>query len=375
MKKILLATGIFYPDIGGPAIHARRIADEIVKRGAQVRIIAYGGTLPAGTVTLPYQVIRIPCALLAPIRWLFYTIVVFYHALWADTVYAFDLSAAGVPAALAVTLTGKRFFIRIGGDPIWERVVERGKRFIPLNEYYVRGYYRVDHPFLFHLIRFVLSRADAVIICLEMFSDFYARYFNVSTEHISVIPNPLPVIPYKSKTLPPSPLILYAGRFVAYKNLPLVLRVFTRVHAAHPESRLMLIGGGPEFETVLKSVKELNLGNAARILPAVPHEQLEQFQREASIALAPALTEFNPNFALESLSFGIPVLISRGNGLTVRLPEECLFDPTNEDEMFERWNALLDPQVYARVAAESVQAIPNHTWADVTAAHARLLGV
>ena len=356
-------------------MHTRHIADEIIKRGAQVRVVTYGGALPSGTILLPYPVTRISLALPAPLRWFLYTLVVMRYAFWADVVYAFDPSAAGIPAACAASFTTRKFFIRIGGDLIWERVAEKKERFLPLNEYYKRNYHRADRPFLYHLIHFVLSRADSVIVPTQILADLYARYFAVPVKRIHLIPNPIPQIPREVRTLPYHPLTLYAGRFVAYKNLPFVLRVFARIHKIHPESRLLLRGNGPKYQRVMDAAATLGLGDAIQILPAVAHEKLEHLQKQASIALAPALTEFNPNFALEALAYGTPVLVSRENGLTVRLPEECLFDSTNEDEMFERWNALLDPSVYARVAAESARAIPNHMWTDVTTAHARLLGI
>ena len=40
--RILVATGIYPPDIGGPAKYAKKIADEFALRGISVRVISYG---------------------------------------------------------------------------------------------------------------------------------------------------------------------------------------------------------------------------------------------------------------------------------------------------------------------------------------------
>ncbi len=40
--KILLATGIYPPDIGGPATYVRHLAQELTKRGTEVTVVTYG---------------------------------------------------------------------------------------------------------------------------------------------------------------------------------------------------------------------------------------------------------------------------------------------------------------------------------------------
>ena len=43
--KILIATGIYPPDIGGPATYSKLLKEELSKRGLKVDILTYG---PAG---------------------------------------------------------------------------------------------------------------------------------------------------------------------------------------------------------------------------------------------------------------------------------------------------------------------------------------
>ncbi len=58
--KIVLATGIFYPDVGGPAIHVRKIAEALVQDGFQPVVVSYGDY--SGPEEFPFKVVRISIA-------------------------------------------------------------------------------------------------------------------------------------------------------------------------------------------------------------------------------------------------------------------------------------------------------------------------
>ena len=76
---------------------------------------------------------------------------------------------------------------------------------------------------------------------------------------------------------------------------------------------------------------------------------------------------------MEALSFGKPALISRGNGLSVSLPEEFLFDPFDQNELERKIEQLFDSENYKN-AVLKVKAIPmNQSWQDVTNAHLNLI--
>src|SRR3989344_6795637 len=144
--RILLAAGIFFPDIGGPAIHVRKIAERLVKEGFDVQVVAYGDD-PSQT-RFDFQVTRISRKWPKALQWLFYLALVVRYSAFAKLVYAFDPTAAGVPARIGAFLFNKPFLIRVGGDPIWEREAEIGKRLMPMNNYYEQGLYLTDKPLL-----------------------------------------------------------------------------------------------------------------------------------------------------------------------------------------------------------------------------------
>ncbi|MBX4192602.1 hypothetical protein KW798_03930, partial [Candidatus Parcubacteria bacterium] len=106
-KKILIATPLYPPESGGPATYAKLIEKELTARGFVVQV------LPFSTVAhLPFGV-----------RHVVYFFKVLFSAAW--TVYALDPVSVGFPAALASSMVGKKFLLRVPGDYAWEQGQQR----------------------------------------------------------------------------------------------------------------------------------------------------------------------------------------------------------------------------------------------------------
>ena len=353
--KILLAAGVFFPDVGGPAIHVRKIAERLALEGFKVQVVAYGDN-PNNT-DLGFPVLRVSRKQPKILQWLKYSFAILRHSLNSDILYGFDPTAAGIPPALMALFLRKPYILRIGGDPIWEREAEMGRRLMPLSSYYNQKLYKKDNPFLYFIIKAILKIPRTVVVYNQNFKDFYIKYFDISPEKIMIIKNPAFKRESASLELPSEPAVLFAGRFVAYKNLEMVVKAFKNVGTG----RLVLIGSGPE-EHKLHS-------QGVEILKPMPQEKLFEHIKDSAICIGPALSEFNPNFILEALSFGKPVILSRGHGLSVDLPEEFLFDPLDQKELENKLRALLEPGNY-RKAVEKVGSLAlNQSWEDVTSAH------
>ena len=365
--KIILATGIFYPDVGGPAIHVRKIAEALVEKGHRPVVLAYGDY--DGQDAFNFEVRRVSRKLPSWRRWLKYLWLVFVNSFGAEAIYAFNLSTAGLPVFIAGKLLRKKILIRVPGDPIWERVVESGKRFVTIQEYYEQGLYRRDRLLVFKAIRFILPRFDAIVFYSSMLRDLYEKYYGAPSAKIQIIANPVSKRNGHDITPPIEPTILFAGRFVAYKNLEMVIRTFDKVREEFGKGRLVLIGDGPDKEKLARLAKELPSEKSIQMLPKMNQEKLFEYIRSATLGIGPALTEFNPNFILECLSFGTPVLLSRGNGLTVALPEEFLFDPKNGNELKAKMTQFFDEEFNRRARARVTDLPLNQTWEKVIQAH------
>jgi glycosyltransferase involved in cell wall biosynthesis len=369
--KIVLVAPLFYPDVGGPATHVRKIADFISQKGHQVIVIAYGENV--SDQSLGYRVVRVSRTYPSPVRWGAYLLHVLRHVFGADLVYTFDLTAAGLPAALSATLLRKPFFIRIGGDPIWERVVEHHKRFIPLNAYYAQGLHLVDAPVLYQLIRWVVGRADRIITYNQSFQDFYCQYFGADRAHMSIIKNPVFSREHVVRIeLPEPPTILFAGRFVSYKNLEMVIRAIKKINLIRPV-RLLLVGKGPDEMVLRDLVRTLDMSDRVEFKPSVAQSELFELIQQSAVSIGPAISEFNPNFILESLSLGTPVLLAQDNGLSVTVPSTMTFDPLNQKDFEDKILALLTGEGYRRAVADMSRIDLNWSWEQVLAEHEKLV--
>lgn len=55
-------------------------------------------------------------------------------------------------------------------------------------------------------------------------------------------------------------------RFTAYKNIPMLVDVFSRLNAIYPELRLLVVGSGQEYKQILKAIHRVNLSDCVTIL-------------------------------------------------------------------------------------------------------------
>ena len=166
---------------------------------------------------------------------------------------------------------------------------------------------------------------------------------------------------------------MFAGRFVVYKNLEMVIKVFDKVRQRFGQGKLILIGDGPDKEKLVELIKTLSSAGHIQIMSKMGQEKLFEYIQSSTFGIGPALTEFNPNFILECLSFGKPVLLSRGNGLTAQLPEEFLFDPKSAQELERKMSQFFDEE-FCKKARETIAGLNlNQTWESVINAHIGLL--
>ncbi len=96
------------------------------------------------------------------------------------------------------------------------------------------------------------------------------------------------------------------------KNLPLLQQAFAKVHAAHPELRLVIVGSGVELESLQENAGRLGIGDAIDFVPAT--RDVPEWLRKIDIFVLPSYSEAFSNSLLEAMACGCAVVGSRVGG-------------------------------------------------------------
>ncbi len=116
------------------------------------------------------------------------------------------------------------------------------------------------------------------------------------------------------------PLLIFVGRFLDFKRVPLLLRAVSRVNQSfdsdHPPFNLLVWGGMPgewEGEHPHTVARSLDLPNVF-FCGWLPHDVLSQGLNLADVLVAPSYNEPFGQVYLEAMATGIPVVATRSGG-------------------------------------------------------------
>ncbi|MDP1719366.1 MAG: glycosyltransferase family 4 protein, partial [bacterium] len=336
--RLLIATGIYPPDIGGPATYTALLEGELPKRGFAVDHLAFTEYRKKPKI----------------IRHLLYLWDCWKKVKNFDAIYAQDPVSVGLPALLAARLRGKKFFIRVAGDYAWEQAAQRFgvrdtiddfSRFAESRE--ARQKYPWQVKLLIKIQRFVVGRADLVITPSNYFRKLVGGWTKnperVKTIHNGIdlkIPNFYPFGTSPAGRQFPIPnkgnkTILSAGRLVPWKGFDFLIKLM-----ANPELsdyKLRIVGDGPDKDRLAGIIKELHLENRVELPGEVNREAiLKDYLPNAGIFILNTSFESFSFAVAEAMNAGIPIVATRIGSIPELVEdgkEGILVDPDNKEQI------------------------------------------
>ncbi len=293
--KILLISGIYPPDDGGPAKFMPQFATHLISQGHQVKVITLTDK-QRGKNEFQYPVKFIKRSLPRPIRMLISTLHIFISSLRNDLIFSNGLYEE---TGIAVRLTRTPTLGKIVGDSVWERSRNSGKTTLTIEAFN----HSESGGFQRKLLAFALNGFTEVITPSQQLAGFVGQW-GVS-KAVSVIPNGVHVMGITNQ--PKEFDLVTVSRLVPWKNVDLLIRI-----AANKNLKLSVIGDGPENSKLRSLAAELK----ARVTftGALAQEKVnEQVAKAKYFALLS--TYEGMSFALlEALGSGIPAIVSNAAG-------------------------------------------------------------
>jgi glycosyltransferase involved in cell wall biosynthesis len=322
--RVVVVSGIWPPDPGGPASHAPALADFLTERGHAVEVVT---TAEAAPEQRPYRVSWAPRR--SRLRHARATALVRTRARDSDVVYATSMIRR---AAIGSRLAGTPLVVKLVSDEVFERAMRSGRFEGTLDEFQRTGGARVRS---LRMTRNAALRAARHVYSPSAYLREIALRWGLDPERVSVLPNPAPTIP----PLPPREelraelgldgrALVFAGRLGPQKAVGVALSALAQI----ADATLSVAGDGPQRTALETRAAELGLGQRVRFLGGLPRNTVLRLFRAADASVLPSAWENSPHTVVESLAVGCPVIATAVGGVpeVVRDGENGLLVPPND---------------------------------------------
>ncbi len=358
--RILLVTGIFPPDRGGPASYVPRIATALLARGHRVEVICLSDRAAQDDAGCGCPVRRIRRGLYWPCRVLLTVGAIWRAALRHDLVY---VNGLGAEAALGAALAGRPTVHKIVGDYAWERATGRGWFSATLDDYQT-GAKNLRLRALDGLRTFPLRLARKIIVPSAYLRRIVCGW-GFPQEKVRVIYNAVPppgAAQGGAATLPTwgGKTLITVCRLMPWKGVDALIRLLPAV----PGTRLVVAGDGPMRAEYAALASACGVAERVLFLGDVPHPAVRAYLGQADAFVLNSTYEGLPHVVLEAMAAGVPVIATDagGTGEVVEHNVTGLLIPVGDASALQAAVGRLwsEPSLGRQLADEATRQVRGH---------------
>lgn len=327
-KRVLVCTGIFPPDIGGPATYSKTLLEELPKNGINAKILSFS------------SVRKLPKI----VRHIAYGLKLMAYGRSADIIFAQDPFSVGFPAAVATFILRKKLLLKIVGDYAWEQWQQSSKgqgargKFITPDDFQMKTF-DFFTEFQRKVQKFVARRAKLIITPSNYLKKIVGMW-GVDSSKIRVI--------YNSFKAPE----LGVSKEDAKRKLGLSGNILVSAGRNVPWK------GFQTLQDIMPEIKNKFLGAKLLIFHNEPRENLFLHLRAADAFVLNTAYEGFSHQILEAMALGVPVVTTNigGNPEIVKNGENGFLVPFNDkDNLRKKIAEILDNKNLAEKFSENAK--------------------
>lgn len=333
--KLLIATGIYPPSVGGPATYSKFLFDELPKRGHDVSVLSFD------------EVRHLPKV----VRHAAYFFKLLLKARGRDLIFAQDPVSVGLPALLVSWVTFKKLYIRIAGDYAWEQASQRFAVKDSIDEFQKKRY-GLRTEFLRFVQRFVARHAYVVITPSNYFSNLVSDW-NKHKKKVYTIYNGIELDPLSKEVpdirdslgIPRSQTVIFsAGRLVPWKGFDVLIELVPELVKTYPDFMLVIVGDGPDRKRLQTLANDLGVQRYIFLTGALPRARLLTFLKASNLFVLNTSFESFSFQVVEALYQGVPVVTTNIGNLPEIVDdglEGILLPPNDKSKLLSAIHLLL----------------------------------
>ncbi len=131
-------------------------------------------------------------------------------------------------------------------------------------------------------------------------------------------------------------MVVYVGRLAEEKALDLVIRGFAQALKQGTQIRLLIVGGGPDLESLEKLTKDLGIADSVKLSGPKPATEIADYYRSADAFISASLTETQGMTFIEALASGLPLFARKDDVLNnLLIPEKTGWFFSDENSLAE----------------------------------------
>ncbi|MFZ2621028.1 MAG: glycosyltransferase family 4 protein [Minisyncoccia bacterium] len=317
--KIIIATPIYPPEIGGPATYTKELCERLHKEH-DITIITYTDSTEVFPGT---KLIAISKQDPLATRLRKYFFAVWKESKNADLIYVQNAMASGFPVAIVSIFRRMPFILKFVGDEAWERATQLKLTKKRLEEFLENPDGNLKTNLMMILQGFVLRRATIITTPSLYLGKEIVKAYGIKPERNKVNYNAAEesvVLPFATEQKKHQ--IATTARLVAWKGIDGIVKALALIKKNFPDATLVVAGEGPEMENVKALVKKLNLENSVSLLGKISRAETWQLRKNSEIYVLNSTYEGLPHTVLTSFAAMIPTIATNIPGTNEALYHE-----------------------------------------------------
>ncbi|MEK7136054.1 MAG: glycosyltransferase family 4 protein [Patescibacteria group bacterium] len=303
--KIVIATPLYPPEIGGPATHCALLENHFLRAGVKISVVKFS------------TVRHLPKI----IRHFKYAWLLWLEARKSDLIYVLDPVSVGLPAVLASLVARRPLVVKVVGDYAWEQGRQRFGVTDKLDKFVNHRFKYGFKVFFFKFVQFLVGWSACSVVVPSAYLGQIVAKWGIKPSRLKVIYNAFdaridlkPKDNLRTKLGYEGFVVITAGRLVPWKGISGLVEAVVALKNILPELNLIIAGDGPDRKNLESLVRRHGVMDYVTFTGQLAPDDLFCQVKGADLFVLNSEYEGFSHLLLEVMALGTPIVATEVGG-------------------------------------------------------------